>query len=344
MSKTWESLSPAPFECFSAPITHDDSNADFIFVPYKWIHSDYNQNVDGIYKYNATSDEWTEWIDYPKSNHFETSVHCAAVDPRNNILYIYNAQGTLITIDLAQESSLVQNAQSEVGNYAKCVVISSKLHVIGGNTNNSHFTVDTHDLKTYDTRHRFTKHGDRLYGHCIIYLKSQECVLLMGGEGRVEGSDCIYKYSLLNDPEDRHWELLEQKLPEPISQFGYIVTNDERQIVIFGGSNFTQGSSNKIYILDAIEMKWSTSQIQCPDFARYHALLAGNTYKTELLVYGYINCLYTSRKLSKYSLPVDILSIIRIYSDYEYIHLFQHFGGGLHWRIPLCDVLQSVQV
>ena len=49
-------------------------------------------------------------------------------------------------------------------------------------------------------------------------------------------------------------------MPQAQSEFDYILLNDARLEIIFGGIN---NDANKIHILHTITMKWTYSQVKC---------------------------------------------------------------------------------
>ena len=85
----WRKLNPPPNAIFSELLSLNDN--EFIVVPQRPdLQNQTYKDCNGIHKYNAINNKWTKIFDYPQD--FESLAHKAAIDIKNNIIYICNEE------------------------------------------------------------------------------------------------------------------------------------------------------------------------------------------------------------------------------------------------------------
>ena len=117
--------------------------------------------------------------------------------------------------------------------------------------------------------------------------------------------------------------------------FGYILSPDEKYMIIFGRKD--------IYILKLNEMKFYESSIKMPvDSSRCNAVLVRNS-KSKIVVYGYIKMLSQTINELIELIPNELIELIASYYNTYNVHLIatDTFLNGMHFRINLNDIIES---
>ena len=116
-------------------------------------------------------------------------------------------------------------------------------------------------------------HGNQSHG--LVYIKSRKQLILFGGLDFKKFNNEIWICSLLPNNQYK-WIKLDLKLPHKMHSFGYIITNDDKYIIIFGGvaiiSNGTE-LCDMIYIWDLNNMKFYESNLKCPIRGKFNAVI-----------------------------------------------------------------------
>ncbi len=96
----------------------------------------------------------------------------------------------------------------------------------------------------------------------------------------------IWEYKI----NENKWTKLKQTLPFPWIGFGYILTSDEQNIIMFGGIHVGIGTCDDIYVWNLETMRCRKSIVKCPEKSRCIAVLSHNNYdeKIYLMVHGYV--------------------------------------------------------
>ena len=97
-------------------------------------------------------------------------------------------------------------------------------------------------------------------------------IYLFGGHDKDVGDlNTIWQYEIAKNK----WKLLNIRMPFKMSSFGCFVTNNEKQIIFFGGESNGK-LMDKILIFDTIYTSFKLSSIKCPVAMKYHAILMAN--------------------------------------------------------------------
>ena len=119
-------------------------------------------------------------------------------------------------------------------------------------------------------------------------------------------------------------------------QFGYIVTENDKYLILFSG---------KIWISDLLTFKIRESSIICPIPAgsdseeEPHALNMGEEID-EILSCGYIRDCWSEDEMKSLRYPpMYLIKIIKKYFCDEVIYLFENYDSMSHWKIKLNDIL-----
>ena len=158
-----------------------------------------------------------------------------------------------------------------------------------------------------------------------------------------ERTDIIRKYSIPT----QQWEELEIKLPHKITEFGHVITKDERFIIIMGGyGGIKEYYQDTIFILDLYTMQFSKSDIRLPFAQECEAIIMESKDENNLLVHGYIR--KETEKFNNLFIPFALISLLSIWHSIEYLHIMNSTGCfrdheiGEHWEINLNKILDSV--
>merc|ERR1712176_648312 len=219
-----------------------------------------------IYQYVNNNNEWIQFCRYP--NKLELSGHSMCFDKNKQKLIIYDGKGKKINI--------------KTKDHCLCFLFNNTIHLIGGFRNNKHF-ISTNDGNSFEEISKFDSIKNGIIGHSIIKLEKENKLLMLGGWDYYDNSNnnnnkqngtlfnTIYEYDGLT----KKWTKLEHtKMPHKMCGFGYVLSDDERFIVIFGGQK--QGNKqylNEIFYLNLNNMEWTKSSIKCPKKSGYHSII-----------------------------------------------------------------------
>ena len=111
-------------------------------------------------------------------------------------------------------------------------------------------------------------------GHGVVALEKTQQILLFGGnEGNLWNGYINSMWICNRDTNNNYqWKRLLCNMPTPTEFFGYILTKDERYIIIIGGRT-QKGLINDIYVLDLLKWKWIKKEKTAPKKAMYHACI-----------------------------------------------------------------------
>ncbi len=195
-----------------------------------------------LLKYDTIKDKWCYVIKNFQNNSFPTNCSLA-LNNKTNTLYLQGCNGNSNFIKLnlkTNEYDIFKSTSNPNTLYqTQLVIFDNKIHAISGWRNNKHLTWNNSTLK-YDAFHTFHEYD---YGICdptLIHFPNMKYVLLMGGYN-VTGwdhyaVDTIYKYDYKNKS-NQNWKRMKCKLPKPIGSCAYVLTCDEKYVILFGWSN-----------------------------------------------------------------------------------------------------------
>ena len=172
----------------------------------------------------------------------------------------------------------------------------------------------------------------------FVCIPSKNIILMLGGYDPLKNKaiDTIYSYDLKN----KKWNLLPQKLPVPLAFFGYVLSDNEKYLIIMGGTMVVNVQTNRIWVMDVDNMQFKKCTIRCPAYDNYHAISMNDGFDADLLTFGYIRDVW---KLSEFSSilypPEGLIKLMATYCSTEFIHLIAWKGN--HCKIALIDILQN---
>eukprot|EP01084_Bolivina_argentea_P194407 333549_1 len=337
--KCWTKLKSFPLGGIYAPtaISHNQ----FVVAPNKTVNKLFS--ADKLYQYNSNSDKkWNEYIKYP--NHLVWSTdHCIAFDAEKQLLYVHNRQANMLLFDIKSQQSKVFTIKSkfDVRNAytnASVVIINNTFHLIGGMRNTKHITFNN-KLKTFSSHlHYFKDFQTGFYGHCLAHIKrkNMEILLLFGGTAAYDAKslDCIYKYDVLK----MMWSKVETKLPKKLSFISCVVPQNQKYVILFGGVENEYNYADSIYVYDIDNNKILESKIKCPNKQNTFGAVIQSDFsniQTELLIEGYLRNVFEVKNY-----PMDIVSVVKLLFNAEYVHLTQ-VNKGTHWKILVADLISK---
>eukprot|EP01084_Bolivina_argentea_P310320 536955_1 len=315
-----------------------------------------------IYQYNIITNIFTPFIEY--HNILCVSIYYLYFEEKTDILYIY------------------YNNQSI--NHLKCMQVKLKNKEITIDDNvNIFLPLDLKDNCTFIQvkqneyylvneicRYTFVdsinqkcinlKFPGYSVNHGLIYLKSQQLILVFGGDSDTyrntfwlkKSVRSITSYSFVT----KQWKTENVCLDKPTQKPGYVVTNDEQYLLIFGGLNGYNCYDYEdewiyndcIQIVNLFSMECYTSKIKCPMITNTDMKLDCYDLKAKIvnvrrdafyfgLIYWFLRDISGSFKVV---IPNDIINLIGHFYNLEcsYVHLI---SGDMHWRILLSDIIKK---
>lgn len=296
-------------------------NNDEFVVPNQ---TTYMGNNDGLYSYNIIKKVWKCIVSYPSG--LDIRYHSSSFDPQNNTVYIIG--GTLFaSIDLNDNSIQTIDEEKLPHDFANCssVFVNDEFHIFGGWNQNKHCMLDKEKNKIIEL-HEFE--CDDIM-HCgAVYIPTKQAIFVFGGGS---DNDLIFSYSIFN----KKCRKMDLKLPIKLSRFGYVLTKDNRFIILFGGLTTGFQDIDTIYIWNLETMQFRESETKCPIPDTFYAVIMGNTEKDEKLIQGFIRNEFEDISF----IPNDVINLIVSWYSDEEIHLFDD-REGRHWRIGLSQILR----
>ena len=252
--------------------------------------------------YTMDSQQWEKIRYIPvNSNDFSVEYH-----KQTNKLYLVGGLNALYSLCIKTGKVEQYHLSAEIDNGPATSLINGELHIIGGYKNGKHFVWDN-NKKQLKLLHSIQESNKGIQDAALIHIPSQNKLLLLGGYDQDVDSvvDTMRVYSI----SDNEWKgLLNQngdeiKLPLAVGGFGYILTRDERYVVIFGGTSGSHGGEEMdIYYLDLRTLKWAKSLVECP-------------------------------------VNNEFMSVL---TDYDDVHIFPRYMRDKklgHWRIGVKDII-----
>ena len=232
---------------------HDEDDGD----------DDAESEKTGIYKYDIIRNQWELFIKYP--NGFFSENHNICCDGKEEMVYLNNAAGGggiwRVHVENKRFEYMGKYNLEDSSSYGSIsCVVESQYHIFWGKMNNHHLCWKG-DAEKFEILHRFEHIKKGMVSFGLVYNDREKYFLLLGGYmGKEEGrSDAVWRYRLSQNK----WERLELTMPDKMQSFGCVITRNCKNVIIFGGSD-SLGISDKIYVLDLLEMQWRKSSVICP--------------------------------------------------------------------------------
>ena len=173
------------------------------------------------------------------------------------------------------EPKTINTTQAKIELHPSALCIDGKIHVFGGKSCNSHFILDS-NTNEFNKIADIDEKRDGITCGGSVYVKSKNCVLCFGGydlgtnKTRLNG---VYQYKLST----QKWQTMDVVLPYKMDSFGWILTNDERYIILFGGGIDDHNTWNDdIFLWNLESMVISKSEIKCPQKGLFTAVIMPN--------------------------------------------------------------------
>ena len=298
-------------------------------------------------KYNFREDKYESW----EMSRSKYDIGAIEFNIRvNDCIYYQASHGPLIVYNMKTTkwnkypiSTDKQKKKYHFWDSTYCKV-NNFIHIIGDRENNEHgvWDLNKNEYKSLDSINK-PKKAIILGG--LIYIKKRQKLLLFGGcweddhWSSTQATDDILFY----DIKQNKWAMASIKLPIKMSSFGYVKTNDDKYLIIFGGIDECNYFLDNIYILDLINMKINECKVKCPVRGEFYAYIQFDNIENNLIVNGYIrNCWKLKEFKSMINLPDVIIKLIQSYMHYnEIVHLFEQ-NEGEHYKINIDLILDKL--
>eukprot|EP01084_Bolivina_argentea_P263480 445973_1 len=183
MSEHWIHLKSSPGKIYSKPFLLN--NHEFITVPRSI------QSSDKLLKYNCCTNEWNTWMtfDTPDESEFiHTFYSAVAFDKDNKTIYLFYDGELLILTPKNEFEMSITTIEHPInfGQEATAIFIHNQLHIIGGDCNGNHYIYNIKE-QTFDTIYSFLDYNEGFSCHQLVYLQTQNTMLLMGGYDDTNG-------------------------------------------------------------------------------------------------------------------------------------------------------------
>ena len=202
-------------------------------------------------------------------------------------------------------------------------MVNNTYHIIGGSDINQHllFDEEINKLKVLHELNEDEIMPNPLQNHRIIRVKDK--LLMIGGfdASPMVTVDRICEYDIKNNK----WNLMETKMPKPLSSFGCTSIFSDEYVLLFGGSGNDRDLYDDIWIYSVSDKKFTKSVVKCPMEGYFQAITLNNREKDEVVVFGFVR--------------ITLIQIIFQYYFNEYVHLFDT-DAGKHWRINAFDIMR----
>ena len=376
----WKQLAAAPISArMGECITINKDEFILITTPYQFAGDDeeaWSKIWHGIFKYNAKSNNWGQWIEYDKPPGTPAGITYNEMDGK---LYWIGYKGQIYIFDIInQKSKKIQGLLNKATKYKNVMVIDKTLHLTKSDVRkSSHFVCNVYDS---DKNIKITPADDtdidylatrNKYGYRNsknVYLKSKNIIVAIGcvpytfdRKWRESQENKIMIYSV----EKNEWKILEnlkmnqRKMEVPT----ILVTDDEKYVIIIGEFECTEerwygyeddddvwnesGEEIPVYVLEIghdVECKLKQCMIRLP-MRRFFsiAITAGIKDEDVMLVAGYLRLIHHS-----YSSPMDVMNEILKWMTDDIIHWIEYGTGGKterrHFAISLSQILSYCDI
>eukprot|EP01084_Bolivina_argentea_P250848 420478_1 len=327
-------IAPRRWICYSDKY-YKHSTSPIMLNKNEFIVTVYN----GILKYNIMNNKWNKWIDFPSKFISKSNIPHSCIG-YNNLIYTYDGiKGMLLKINYKTNKHIIFKHLPKIGDGFKCCLVHNQLHLICGSKSNTHWIFDE-QKKTFNKFYNFSDYVNGIEEFGLIYIKKNNEMLFMGGK-TYEWRSYLCHYPIFSYNIIKHkWKRIKLTLPGGLSNFGYVITNNEKYIILFGGYN-NYGYSNDIFVINTKEMVLMKCNIPCPVKNEYDAIIMGNEEKEELIVCGFVKRCWKQLDIRFLFPPKYILKLVQLRISQEYVHLLE-YTKKKHWMIPVCDILNNI--
>ena len=193
-------------------------------------NDDEDENL-GVCVYNIMTNKWRTHVKYP--TRFKTTRHTILYNPKTNILWLYGEERNMININMeTKEFKIIKSNAKYLGYCPKLLFINDKLHAILGSDSAKHLIWNDDTLDFDEEIFTFPDLKRGLHAHGVVHLKNKNELYVFGGYDYMSSLNdhAIWKCKI---DDMKKWEIYHKD--ERFSSYyrGYILTNDERYIIIF---------------------------------------------------------------------------------------------------------------
>ena len=287
-----------------------------------------------LQKYVMSQNKWSTIVEFTSTGNPMLSYNSQT----QQIFFYVNGIFSIYNLNNNKDNKIMnQNVDLNVYNNS-FLVVNNDIHLIGGYTNKDHMIWDD-KKKQFESQYTFN-HLQLCLEHAgFIHIASRNMLLLMGGydAGCVKYLDDIWRYSL----DQKRWEKLPHKLPMKCQSSAFVITLDEKYIIMFGGIQEGQPPTKDIYIMDVDTFQFNKSKIECPDDGKanyfskmFNAVIVSNRKKVDLVIYGFIKDCWRDKSFQHVAYPPDdVMEMVKLWYTVDDIHLMSR--NLCHWNIPL---------
>ena len=322
------------FTSLSSPLTALSNlvkinNNEFIGASFKYTEWD---NNSGIFKYNVTLNEWELIFKYPSD--FQSEDHQICYDKDHDTIYLYGNEQQMVIINLTTSKIDIHETTQFVGEFPVLLMIDNECHMFLGGDSKDHYKWNS-ALKQLEKIYEFSHLIKGLSEHGIVHIQSENKLLLFGGydDGTQQCTDQIWAYYI---QENKAIKLNNIKLPAEMSNFGWILSDDERYVIIFGGETANMDTSKNILILDINEWCMYQSQVELDNNYSILKAISMKNEQSGILVDGYIRQISMKCDLN---VPMELCALFHSYYDSETIYIID--SKLRLYRIELNDILRT---
>ena len=337
---TWVRLTPVPFtlnESLTPPIFININE----FIVFTSKHAYWNEG--GIIKYNINTNVWTKLLEYDKDDEFIYG-DSAVYHSQSKMIYISCHNHKIFKYDVSKMKSISITDTRVIDYNSRLLLIDNKLHNIGGERGHWIWNIQTDKIsekgkqvKKIVNDHQHALWRQNLYDPAVIYLKSQQCILLFGGRGSYWRRS-VHRFSI----SDNTWNKLDCKLPRSMNSCGIVKTRNERFIILFGGNISNVKNSDDIYIYDVRNNEVVKSEIKAPMSGCFRASVTDYPERDNKLCFGFVRDAYNDEDfIDLQKLPLYLMDFISKWYQHQEIYLLEISAGG-HWRINLDEILHHI--
>ena len=297
-NSSWTKLASVPYRYYCLPLAIEEDKLLMI-----------SEHLRGhLYYYDIKLDEWMLYVGDMKQD-CAGSVFSAAACIHNGNVYVcndYNGRAFMLDSIKKQWIRLNTNHTKRKGKYPSIISVDGVFHCIAAGR---HY-IWPKDSIPFETSYDSMKVINRCSNQMLIHIQSKNEFLLLGGYDESEGviSALIYSYAIASNK----WKCLKERLDEPLSSFGCVLTLDEKHLILFGGYT-PYGKSNKIYVIQLGTMTITESEIRCPQKGWYHAVIANDYITNNTIAFGFVPNF----------VPDELKAVIALFCYTQTVYLFQ---------------------
>ena len=284
----------------------------------------------GILVYNTISNQWRVDVKFPKD--FISQNHSICYNPSTKILWLFGDHHKMVNVNMeTKEFKIIKPDARYVGYYPRLLIINDKLHVICGSDNKHHLVWNENKNEFDKELFTFPAFIEGVYGHGVVYAKKKNVLYFFGGYdyGKDDGDYAIWKCEI---DKGYKWIELKVKLNEWFYSKGYVLTKDEKYIVIFQ-------SLDRICLFDVDKEVFINNKVESrrvEEAKVMHAVLSSNGDE-EMIVNGYARGIVKEFDIM---IPNELIVLILKYYMTEMVYAI-HSDKGFY-KIALSDVLSLV--